>query len=215
MAKATGAQVKQLERALGEQFFLLVQAAEFRLNLARKFGTTNPEVVKFHNKYKALVNKWISKEVKYEKAMLKSGKHGIIAQGDLKYNDFFYSAEFPKILQLAKDMIARLKQNDGLGFPPLIIWAVIWIIGLFTAEEIVDDLTTSTEEKEQLMLTTAQTVKDLGLTPEQAAGLISQTQAEAGGDAFGGIVDLAKWGLGIFVVVKVVLPMLNKSKASA
>jgi hypothetical protein len=74
-----------------------------------------------------------------------------------------------------------------------LIWAVVWIIGFFTAEKVVDDLTTTTQEKEELMKTTQDTCAKLNLTKEQCAAMISQTQSEASSGT--GIGDMIKMGL--------------------
>lgn len=219
MAQATEKQVRELEKALGEQFFLLVQSAEFRINLARKVGLNNPVFVKYSNEFYKLVIAWWNKEVKYEKAVYaKTGIKGILFAGNIKTpKEFLYSEQLPKLIDLVKKWNAeRTQGREGMGFVPLIIWAVIAIVSAFSATVIVDDLTTTAEEKEKLLQTTAQTIKDLNLTPEQASALISQTQAEAGGSGsmFGDLKTLAMWGIGGYVVIKVVLPAIEGKKAA-
>jgi len=186
MAQATEKQVKDLEKALTEQFFLLVQAATFRLNLARKYGLKDKAFLDYSKKFEQLVRAWVLKEVPYEKVLLQNGIKGLIASGNVHWEDFFDSAKLPLLYAVVKKFD---KQGEGLGFPiPLLIWAVIAIVGAFTAAKITDDLTTTTQEKQELMQTTQQTCKDLGLTTEQCAEMISQTQKEA--SAGGGFMDM-------------------------
>lgn len=199
MAQATEKQVRDLERVLGEQFFLLVQGAEFRINLARKYGLKSNAFKKYSEAYTKILRKWITKEVKYERELLKTGVKGIIASGKIKFEDFFYSKELPKLIAAAKKWntenttIGRMHEN--LGFIPLLIWAVIAIVSAFSATVIVDDLTTTAEEKQELMEVTAQTIKDLNLTPQQASALLEQTQEQASSTGGGGIMNIVKWGL--------------------
>lgn len=210
MAKATEQQVKDLERALTEQFKNLVDAAAFRIAVARKYGLDSAAFKKYNNFFVPIVKKWIVKEVKYERANLQQGIKGIIASGDLKANDFYYSAQLPKLQALVKKFNAE-KITSGIGFIPLLVWAAIAIIGLFTAEEVVDDLTTTTQEKAELMKQTQETAAALGLTPEQASAMISQTQAEASQGS--GIGDTVKWAVaGVAAIF--ILPKLLESFGS-
>lgn len=207
MAEATQAQFTALEKAMTEQFKNLVDGATFRIMVARKFGLQSPAFKKYNNFFVPIVKKWIIREVKYERELLKKGIKGIIASGDLKADDFYISASLPKLIALVKKW-NKETTTSGIGFIPLLIWAVIAIIGLFTAQEVVDDLTTTTEEKMDLMKQTQETAKELGLTPEQASGLISQTQQEASaGSGFG---DMFKWiallAAGAFILPQVLKP---------
>lgn len=206
MAKATEQQVKNLERALTEQFYYLVQGAAFRIAIARKYGLDSEAFKKYNLVFVPLVRKWILRDIKYERENLKHGIKGIIASGDLKANDFYYSAELPKLVELVKKWNAEIT-TSGIGFIPLLIWAALAIVAAFTAVTITDDLTTTTQEKEELLRTTQQTAKELGLTPEQAAGLITQTQEEA---SKGGITETIKW-IALLAAGVIIVPQLIKS----
>ena len=205
MAQATEKQVRDLETAMNEQFYYLVQGAAFRIAIARKYGLESEAFKKYNAVFVPLVKSWILREVKYELENIKHGVTGIISSGDLKANDFYYSEKLPVLTELVKKW--NIEKTSGIGFIPLLIWAVVAIVAAFTAATITDDLTTTTQEKEELLRTTQQTAKELGLTPEQAAGLITQTQAEA---SQGGITDVLKWGL-LGVSAILVLPQLVKS----
>lgn len=208
MAQATEQQIRDLEKALNEQFYYLAQGSAFRIAIARKYGLESTEFKNFNAVFVPLVNKWVEREVKYEVQNLKQGVKGIIATGDLVTADFYLSASLPKLALLVKKWNAD-KTTSGMGFIPLLIWAVVAIIGFFTAQTIVDDLTTTTEEKESLLRTTQQTAKDLGLTPEQAAGLITQTQAEA--SAGTGLGDTVKTIAVLAALAFIVPPLLAKA----
>jgi len=204
MAQSTQQQVSALEAAMSEQFFHLATAAAFRISIARKFGLDNAAFKKYNAVYAPLVTKWVLREVKYETELLKNHIKGIISSGDLKVDDFYTSASLPKLIDLVKKW-NKEKTITGMGFIPLLIWAVIALAGFFTAKTIVDDLTTTTQEKEELLKTTQDTAKELGLTPEQASSLISQTQQEASaGSGFG---DITKWLL-IAAGAAILLPQL-------
>lgn len=206
MAQATEAQVKALETALIEQFFNLVQGARFRINLARMADPNKPldqyePFTSYNDVYLPLVQNWLKMEYQYEKTSFdNNGVKGIILSGQLQPEDFFYSSSLPKLDALVAKFDAE-KTTNGIGFIPLLIWAVIAIIGFFTAEHIADDLTSATKDKTALLDKTAQTCKDLNLTATQCNAMISQTQAEAStsGDS---IFTYLKWGIGIFAAYK-------------
>lgn len=210
MAAATEKQITDLEKALTEQFYFLVQGATFRVLLARKYGLDSAEFKKYNSVFVPLVRSWVLREVKYERELVKKNIYGIIASGDITANDFFISASLPKLTAAVKKW-NKDQTTSGIGFIPLLIWAAIAIYGLWTAKEVTDDLTTTTEEKADLLKTTQQTAKDLGLTPEQAAGLISQTQAEASQGS--GLGDTIKW-LAIIGAGAFILPQVLKSTST-
>lgn len=197
---------------MAQQFALLVNAAAFRIALARQFGLDNPKFLEFNAKFADLVNSWIQREVKYERELVKSHIYGIIASGDLKREDFFYSAALPKLAAMLKKWFPGNTVNGpikSIGEPftiSLLVWAAIALVGFFTAEQIVDDLTTTTQEKAELLKATQDTAKELGLTPDQAAGLITQTQAEASkGSGLGDTLQtLAMWGIGGFIAIQLI-----------
>lgn len=209
MAQATKEQVQALETAMNEMFYYLVQGAAFRIAIARKYGLDSKEFKNYNAIFVPLVRKWILREVDYERENLKQGIKGIIGSGDLVFEDFFYSASLPKLTALVKKWNAE-KTTSGIGFIPLLIWAVIAIAGFFTAQKITDDLTTTTQEKESLLRTTQQTARDLGLTPEQAAGLITQTQKEASqGTGLGDTVKTIAVLAGLALIAPPLLKSIN------
>lgn len=196
--------LRQLENALGEQFYLLVQGAKFRINLARRYGLDSAAFTNYNAKYVPLVNAWWKKEVGYETLNEKvKGTKGIIFGGDLMLNDFYYSASLPKLDQVLAKYNAD-KVVKGIGWIMLAVWAIVAIAALVTAAKIVDDLTTTAQEKEALMKTTQDTCKNLNLSPDQCANLINNTQEQAS-DTSGGIGTTLKWGaiiVGGFFILK-------------
>ncbi|HEY6435464.1 MAG TPA: hypothetical protein VIY47_02660, partial [Ignavibacteriaceae bacterium] len=57
---------------------------------------------------------------------------------------------------------------------PLIIWAVVAIIGFFTADEIVDELNTTTEEQTELMNASDKICKDHNFNTEECKQFMVQ-----------------------------------------
>lgn len=214
-AAPTDQQVRDLETALNDQFYYLVQGAAFRVAIARKYGLDSDAFKNYNALYTPLVRNWINIEVPYEQANLKQGVKGIIASGDLVFDDFFLSASLPKLTALVKKW-NKEPSTGGIGFIPLLIWAVIAIVGFFTAQKITDDLTSTTRDKTALLTATQSTAKDLGLTPAQATALITDTQAQASKDS-GSITDTVKWaalGLGVIFLLPKLLEAFNKSKSN-
>ena len=207
MAAATKEQILKLEAAMADQFNLLVQGAAFRIALARDYGLDSEAFKKYNAKYVPLVQSWIKREVKYERELVKKSIYGIIASGDLKAEDFYLSSSLPKLVALVKKWNVE-KTIKGMGFIPLLIWGAIAIFGLWTAQEVTDDFTTTTQEKAELLKATQDTALALGLTPEQASGLISQTQKEASEGS--GLGDIIKYGL-FAVAAIMIIPQITKS----
>lgn len=81
----------------------------------------------------------------------------------------------------AKDKANQYYKINGisLGIIPLIIWGIIAIAAAYTAVEIIDETNTTAEEKTELLKQTETTLKDLNITGSEAAGIISNTQAQA------------------------------------
>lgn len=206
MAKPTQQQVSALEAAMLQQFKLLAEASAFRIGLARKFGLDGEPFLKYNKIYVDLVNSWINREVKYERELIKDHIYGIIASGDLKKEDFFTSAALPK-LQFLVNKWNKEKPVTGVGWIPLLIWAVIAIAGFFTAQQVVDDLTTTTQEKQELLEATSKTAKELGLTNEQATSLINETQQQASEGT--GLGSTVKWLAAAAAVAFIAPPLLN------
>jgi len=201
MANATQAQVKALDAAMMDLFYHLVSAASFRIAIASKYGMNSAQFKKYNSVFVSIVRKWVLREVKYERQLLKKHIKGIISSGDLIVTDFYTMGKLPKLISLLKKWNAD-KTQSGIGFIPILVWAVIALAGFFSATVIVDDLTTTTQERAELLRVTQQTARDLGLSPEQAQALIMDTQKEAtkSSGGLGDTVTNIALGLGVLFV---------------
>jgi len=210
MAQPSKEQVAELETAMMDQFQSLIQGARFRINLSRLADPDKPlsqdkTFMDYGNAYRAILKKWVDREVIIEKALLKQGIKGIIASGSLRINDFFTIAGLKKveaILETIKVKPAPPQPSQSIGFPPVIIyWTVLGLAALYTALTITDAVTTTTEEREDLMKTTLDTCKKLKLSNEQCQRMITSTQAQV--DKGGGFLDkliLPAVGLGALFI---------------
>jgi hypothetical protein len=81
--------------------------------------------------------------------------------------------------------------NGGIGIIPLIIWGVVLIVGAISAAYIASRLTVSTQDRVDLLAKTAQTCKDLNLTPDECANVVSTVQTQETKNSQG-VTDVAK-----------------------
>lgn len=95
------------------------------------------------------------------------------------YSSFFLPEKMKFLTDTALKMIKPGTAGPGLGFIPLLIWGVIAISAFFTAAYIISKTTVTVADKEHLLATTAQTLKDLNIPPDKAAQIISETQQQA------------------------------------
>jgi hypothetical protein len=70
------------------------------------------------------------------------------------------------------------EKKIGIGIIPLIIWGVIAIVSAISAAYIVNRMTTTTQDREDLLKQSEQTCKDLNLTAQQCADVVTTTQKE-------------------------------------
>ena len=195
MAKATEAQIRELEKQHKIQFYYLVQANNFILNKGKQDPAVykKPGFLSYIKSVERLVQLWRGRQTMLEKA------------GIPKFHPTFFNyAAQPGLNKMLADIDAE-KNTKGIGFIPLLIWAVVAIIGLFTAEEIVDETTTTTEEQKDLLDKTSQVCKDLNLNAADCKKLITeQTEApeKSGGGIFSGLTTFLVLGLVGYGVVK-------------
>lgn len=209
MAKASSEQVIKLEREHKGQFVDLVLANKLFLSLLPKIAGKS----KTSKEYKAvealgkkiikLITSWYKRQRNYE---LKAG----VPKMDAKLFSYFLNPKTQdKVLAQAKAFLVpggkgnQILSIYGMGIIPLIIWGAIALIAAFTAYEITDELTTTAEEKGELLEQTKLTLKDLNISGQQAANIIQDTQQQAtegsgvmGG--FGSILKLAPWAIGLW-----------------
>jgi len=178
------------------QLFYIYQSGNLLVNTSKLFsGKTLTQAQKdAFNKQIAVTKKvainWITQQQLIEADG--SPKLGITVT-------MFFSAAG---LATIKNILTKLSSEpvSGIGFIPLLVLGVIALIALWGVFKIVARFTTTVADKNELLATTAQTAKDLGLTPEQAAGLLSQTQAEASDK--GGFITPLLWLGGGFLALK-------------
>jgi hypothetical protein len=179
MAKPTAAQIIKYETAHKLLFVNLVIANNMWLGMPGKFGF-NPKD-KTTKAYKAWYNfgikiatiagKWGARQMKLE--AVPNAKVEKISP----YLGYFLSANKQKALN---DITLKLiKPGTGLGFVPLLIWAVIALIAAFSAAYIIDETTTTAQEQKSLLTETSKVIKELNIPPEKAAELLQQTQSAA------------------------------------
>lgn len=196
MAKPTEKQIKDLEKAHKQQLVNLLQAIAFRKMLYSKtFDGKTGKYSEPWKKYADLVWKlwssWYARQKKLEKGG--ATKEGII---DTDWNT---QAGQKKLKALAKKWD---QTGEGvMGFIPLLIWAAVAIAGFFTADEIVDELTTTTEEQSELINTSKDFCTKYNLNAEECKQFMVQqnTAVKSEGSATGTMV---KWGIGLFVAYK-------------
>ena len=176
MAQATPDQIRLLEQKHKEALVNLIQAGKFRLYLFNKYGKTGEPFVRYNKYYVPLTTKWADREKKLEDAG--APKLGIT---------YLTFATNQGIAQL--EVIARKldKNQKGIGFIPILIWAVVAIAGFFTADQIVDELNTTSEEQQSLITTTQDFCKQYNLDAEECKKMITE-QTEVVKDKEDGIV---------------------------
>lgn len=223
--KPTEAQIRELEKAHKMMLVDLVLANKLFLSLLPKLKgkkTDSKEYKAVHAlglKIVDLVKAWYIRQRNYE---VKAG----IPKADPNLYKYFLTANGQRNLvdQAKKYMDPSKPENQimgifGIGIIPLIIWAVIIIAAAYTAVQITNDLTTTSEEKADLLKQTQATLKDLNITGPQAAAIITQTQAEASnptgeGGFFSSIKTLLLWG-GVGLIAVEVMKHKNKAVTKA
>lgn len=101
-------------------------------------------------------------------------------------NDFLQYKKRGAILNQANSWISKEGKVSGadgcyktsIGIIPLIIWGVIAIVSAISAAYIVNRMTTTTQDRKDLLNAAEQTCKDLNLTAQQCADVVQTTQKE-------------------------------------
>lgn len=207
-AKPTAQQVAQLEAAHKNLFAALVQAAEFRIALARKFGLKSKQFLDFNKLYVPQVKKFLDRQIKLEVGAKIPPIIPVKTVADL-INSFFASTG---VEVLKKKLREYDREGKGIGFIPLIIWAVIAVAGMFTADSIADEINTTAEEQKELVDSTKDFCQANNLTPEQCRA-IWQEQQQTIQDSGGGFPWLLLLGLG--VAAAIIVPKILPKKQAA
>lgn len=142
-----------------------------------------------------------------------------IPKVNVSINDFLQYKKRGAILNQANvwiDKSGKVSGADGcykqsIGIIPLIIWGVVALVGAISAAYIVHRLTTTTQDRKDLLAAAEQTCKDLNLTPAQCADVVQTTQKEetkntegvtkAIDSATGGIKTVVLGGLGLLALI--------------
>jgi hypothetical protein len=186
LAAPTKEDILKYEAAHKTLFASLVIANNLWLGMPGKYNF-DPKIEKQKNsaKYKAWVNygqqiaktvgAWYGRQYKLEQV-----KDAHVEKFPPVLTYFLQPGEKQKTLNdLALKLIKPGTAGEGLGFIPLLIWGVIALIAAFSAVYIIDETTTTAQEQEHLLKTTAETLKELGIPPDKAAEIIESTQKQA------------------------------------
>lgn len=198
MAQPTKEQVSELEKAHKEQFFSLVATNDILLKsqiVSSLPGTDKKRIAweKLRNMLKKQVKTWVARNKKIN-SKITTGKIFV------EETDFLRKTMQDYLRAYVRDWD---KEKKGFGIIPVIIWAVVAVAGLFTADQVVDELNTTSEEKIDLNNSNLKLAKELGLNPEQAASLINAQQKQlTEGSGFAASIGTAvKWVGGIGTVL--------------
>ncbi len=215
MSKPTEAQVRALEVAHKQMFVYLVLANHLWIKIYKELVKRKANVkgnplrtswINLGNKINDLAQKWIKRQLRLEVT------GGVQKFDPYVLNYFLRPAYEKKLMATAAALLSKDEaKKAGIGIIPLIIWAVIVIVGAVSAYFIIDELTTTAQEKEELMKQTQTTLDDLGIKGDAAAAIINSTQAQASAPAGSGF--LSSLTLPLLAVAGVFLFMNHKSKA--
>lgn len=186
MAQATPEQVQQLEKVHKEQLALLAQANNIFIN-GVKNAHTPAEIAAF----KAYSEKIFPVAAKWHKRQSDLETIANIPKVDVI---FFDPNRQAYINNLVKSMDSQSRVGR-MGFIPILIWAIVAIAGLLSADYIVNQITDTVAEKQSLIESTGNLCTQLKLTPEQCQSLLTQSVASTGSDGIWGI--LKPLGLGL------------------
>ncbi len=227
MSKPTEQQIRKLENAHKIQYLDLVTANRLWLKLLSKLPKVNGVVDKTTRQYKALINygnvvnrlavSWYMRQRRFE-------QKAKVPAVNIKLVSYFLNPKLePELIKQAQAYLAPGSKLNGweavagIGIIPLIIWGIVLLVGAFTAVEIIDETTTTAEEKQELLVQTQKTLQELDIKGPEAAAIISQTQkqaSEGGGGLFatlfGSPLLLLGFGAAAFFLIK----NKNKSKAN-
>ena len=182
---------KSLEQAHKLQFLYLVDATNFYFNLLDA-GKKKSVLDNYLKKVIPISQKWSNRQLELEKA------------GAGVYRPIFFNrASREAINTKAAQIRGGLSGENHLGFVPLIVWGLV-VAGAWAIERIVDNLTLSAAEQKDLMAATAQTCKDLNLSPADCSALLNKNldAAKTGSSPFAGAGNYLKYaGIGLLLYI--------------
>lgn len=183
MSRPTKEQVEKYEFDHKVLFVSLVIANSLWLNLPGKYGfdpkkKDTPQYkawIKMGQEIAHTLGSWGTRQLKLQTAP----DNAVPKIDNAVFTSFFKPDKKKWLTDQALKMIKPGTAGAGLGFIPLLIWGVIALIAFFSAAYIIDETTTTAQEKEHLLKTTADTLKELNIPPDKAASIISETQTQA------------------------------------
>lgn len=178
MAQASKEQIQQLEAAHKNQLAMLAQANNFILN-GIKTATTQAQLntlKAYANKIFPIAQKWHARQYQLEEQANIPKQHPV----------FFDPAQ----QQAVNDMVGQINSENKLGFIPLLIWAVVAIVAFFSVDYIVNQLNDTAQEKQDLIQSTADTCKQLNISPAECQKLLepATTSGSSSGSGIWGII---------------------------
>jgi hypothetical protein len=123
---------------------------------------------------------WLDNEMAFESA------NSALPKLNLSGGDVFTASGLANIKAVLNTWSDDKEGISGLGFIPLIIGLCGGLLALWGIYEISTRFTTTVSDKEDLLQKTAQVIKDLNISPADAAKLLTSTQAQAPIDTGGG-----------------------------
>ncbi len=177
MANPTVDQIRALEKAHKEEFALLAQANNLLISLQDKLPTMGLverlAVQTYYGDVAAIAARFLQRQMDLEKAG--------IPQMHPVFFDKKYQADVNR-------MVGAINAENQLGFIPLIIWGVILLVGFFSADYIVSQTTTTVEDKQKLIKSTADICTQLKLSPEACQALLTKGVETPPSDGIWGII---------------------------
>lgn len=167
MAQPTEQQIKKLEEAHKKALANLLQAIKFRYILYTKFGSNSKAWRNYADMIWKLWQNWYNRQKKYEQAG--------VSKENIDKNDWLTPTGQKKLEALLNKWDTG--RTQGIGFVPLLVWAVIALAGFFTADQIVDELNTTAEEQQELITTTKNYCQEFNLDAEQCKQFMTQQQS--------------------------------------
>lgn len=186
--------IRALEKAHKQALVNLLQAMKFRYLMYTKLGSNSPEWKKYAQLSFDIWKSWYARQQRLEKG-------GATKEGILQ-NDWLTKPGVKKLEALAKKWDAK---GQGIGFIPLLIWAVVALVGFFTAYQITDELNTTAQEQEQLINATDSICQKYKFTPEECNKFMTDQTKQVTQKSEGGLLStilkpLIFVGIGILVI---------------
>jgi len=189
MAQATAEQIQQLETSHKRLMIALIQSARLLFGFIKKYGLNSEIAQQYKKIYVPLATNWYQRQAELEKSggvqkipyKMPPGWKDKQGNAHLFPGDFFTVEGVKNLEDYAMSID---KEGKGIGFIPLLIWAVILITGFFSAGYITDKLTATTRDQAALVKQTDEFCTAHGLSTEECKQVMAeQTEAGKNGEA--------------------------------